>query len=325
MASSFRYRYIAGLAALTGLAACSSAPTSPTSATTPAAASALSTDTSGSSRSLAVDGIASLGEFEVCKRYSGTVGPAVSIAYTVDFNGDGSTEISNSVQLSDGQCAVVHTYQDGGFNGLQVQRVTVTEQVPSGYTPSYTKTTALLSGTTTIGPVAGNSVSGDMQGNNPDNGFLVVFTNTADPIESGTGRFTGGGTQTVVGVAKVSRGLTIHCDRLLSNNLEVTWGGNSFHMTDHLTTVACTDDPNIDQNPPKAPLDTLIGTGIGRYNNVDGYTIAFTLVDGGEPGRHDKAALSIYPTGNPGGAVLNVPLQALTTGNLQAHYDQPHR
>ena len=311
---------------MTGLAACGSSPTSPTLATSPAASSALSTDTAGVVGSMAADGSAELGEFEVCKRYSGTVGPAVTFAYTVDFNGDGSTEISNSVQLGDGQCAVLHSYQEAGSNnGTQVQRVTVTEQVPAGYTPSYTSTVVTLTTSNTTGPFPGNTASGDMKGNNPDNGFLVVFTNTADEIESGTGRFTGGGTQTVVGVAKVSRGLTIHCDRLLSNNLEVNWNGNSFHMTDHLTTVACTDDPNIDQNPPKAPLDTLVGTGAGRYNNVDGYTIEFTLVDGGEPGRRDQAALRIYPTGNPGGAVLNVPLQSLTTGNLQAHYDQPHK
>ena len=34
----------------------------------------------------------------------------------------------------------------------QLQRVTVTEQVPAGYTASYTKSTTTLSGTTTVGP-----------------------------------------------------------------------------------------------------------------------------------------------------------------------------
>lgn len=318
MASSTPYRYLAGLLALTGLAACSSSPTSPTAAT--------GASTAFSSRSLsAVDGVADLAEFEVCKQYSGAAGPAVTINYTVDFNGDGSTEISNSVQLAAGQCAVVHTYQEAGSNnGTQIQRVTVTEQVPSGYTASYTKTTKTTTGSTTVGPVAGNSASGDML-SNPDNGFLVVLTNTAESTPTGRGRFTGGGTQTDIGGARVSRGLTIHCDRLLSNNFEVNWGRNSFHLTDHLTTVACTDDPAINQNPPNAPIDTLIGTGVGRYNNTPGYSIEFTLVDGGEPGRRDKAALLIYPTGNPGAPVLSVPLQALTTGNLQAHYDQPHK
>ena len=136
------------------------------------------------------------------------------------------------------------------------------------------------------------------------------------------GRFTGGGHQVRVGEARVTRGLTIHCDLLLSNNLEVNWGGNQFHMTEHLTTVACTDDPLILEDPPPAPLDTLIGTGTGRYNGEDGYTIEFTLVDYGEPGSDDRMAIKIYKGAS---VVLDIPLQLLSGGNLQAHYDQPHK
>jgi hypothetical protein len=154
------------------------------------------------------------------------------------------------------------------------------------------------------------------------------------------GRFTGGGNQVRVEEArvtgglsdngKVTRGLTIHCDRLLSNNLQVNWNGNSFHMTEHLVTVACTDDPAINQAPPPAPIDTLVGVGAGRYNGVDGYTIEFTLVDQGEPGGKsgsppDQMAIRIFQTSNPGNVVLSLPLQALDGGNLQAHYDQPHK
>lgn len=139
------------------------------------------------------------------------------------------------------------------------------------------------------------------------------------------GRFTGGGNQVRIGQARVTRGLTIHCDLKLSNNLEVNWGGNQFHMTEHLTTVACTDDPAIIQAPPPAPLDTLIGVGTGRYNGTDGYTIEFTLVDYGEPGSNDRMRILIYKTGSPSTIVLNVPLQTLSGGNLQAHYDQPHK
>jgi hypothetical protein len=149
------------------------------------------------------------------------------------------------------------------------------------------------------------------------------------PAEScaplGDGRFTGGGHQVRVGAARVTRGLTIHCDLLLSNNLEVNWGGNQFHMTEHLTTVTCSDDPLIVQAPPPAPLDTLVGVGTGRYNGTDGYTIEFTLVDYGEPGSSDQAALLIYQTSDPTNVVLDVPLQVLSGGNLQAHYDQPHK
>jgi len=80
-------------------------------------------------------------------------------------------------------------------------------------------------------------------------------------------------------------------------------------MTEHLTTVACTDDEAIDQFPPEAPLDTLIGVGTGRYNGADGYTIEFTLVDYGEPGSSDQMAIRIFQTASPGNVVLNVPLQ----------------
>jgi hypothetical protein len=145
----------------------------------------------------------------------------------------------------------------------------------------------------------------------------------------GIGRFTGGGKLIAVGDLKVTYGLTIHCDRLLSNNLEVNWGkgasANTFHMTEHVTTVACTDDPTIIQNPPVAPLDTLIGTGTGRFNNADGFTIQFTLVDYGEPGSNDRMALRIFETAHPANVVLDVPLQGVLGGNLQAHYDQPHK
>jgi hypothetical protein len=144
-------------------------------------------------------------------------------------------------------------------------------------------------------------------------------------VQGAVGRFTGGGHQISVGGVRITRGLTIHCDLLLSNNLEVNWNGNQFHMLEHITTVACTDDPDIIQFPPAAPLDTLIGVGTGRYNGEDGYTIEFTLVDAGEPGSNDQAALLIYETLNPLNVVLEVPLQVLTGGNLQAHYDQPHK
>jgi len=155
-----------------------------------------------------------------------------------------------------------------------------------------------------------------------------VEVNYPEECEQPTlGRFTGGGRQLRLSDGlKITRGLTIHCDLKLSNNLEVNWAvGNKFHMNEHLVTTACTDDPGIIQQPPPAPLDTLIGRGIGKYNNQSGYTIEFTLVDAGEPGGNDQMAIKIYQTSNPANVVLDVPLQLLTNGNLQAHYDQPHK
>jgi hypothetical protein len=152
---------------------------------------------------------------------------------------------------------------------------------------------------------------------------IVIPDDDCGPDE-GLGRFTGGGHQIRVDGVRVTRGLTIHCDLLLSNNLEVNWNGNKFHMTEHLETVSCTDDPDIIQAPPPAPLDTLVGVGTGRHNNVDGFTIEFTLVDAGEPGVDDEMAILIYETANPANVALEVVKQKLTGGNLQAHKDQPH-
>jgi hypothetical protein len=184
------------------------------------------------------------------------------------------------------------------------------------------------------GKVAGDSVlvtatAVGRWGNSVDGGQVASVSVTIPTdgcvFNPAIGRFTGGGSQVRVGEARVTRGLTIHCDLLLSNNLEINWGGNKFHMTEHLTTVACTDDPAIIQAPPPAPLDTLIGVGTGRYNNANGYTVEFTIVDYGEPGSNDRMAIRVYQTSNPANVVLNVPLQTLSGGNLQAHYDQPHK
>jgi hypothetical protein len=201
---------------------------------------------------------------------------------------------------------------------------------------AYVAPTYSFSGTTPIpaGKVAGDTVVVSATavanwGNGFAGGQVRSVTITIPDLDCEpdlvNGRFTGGGHQVRIGDARVTRGLTIHCDLLLSNNLEVNWGGNQFHMTEHLTTVECSDDPAIIQDPPPAPLDTLVGVGTGRYNGTDGYTIEFTLVDYGEPGRNDRAALRIYETADPANVVLHVPLQVLTGGNLQAHFDQPHR
>ena len=166
----------------------------------------------------------------------------------------------------------------------------------------------------------GNGVSGGQY-------FGVTVNIPDEPCEPDltNGRFTGGGHQIRVDGVRVTRGLTIHCDLLLSNNLELNWQGNKFHMTEHLTTVICSDDPEIIQAPPPAPLDTLVGIGEGRYNGVDGYTVEFILVDAGEPGTDDEMGMTVYETAIPANVVLDVPIQKMDGGNLQAHYDQPHK
>ena len=156
--------------------------------------------------------------------------------------------------------------------------------------------------------------------------ITCTFTNTFSP-QTVEGRMTGGGQQVVVNAVDnsnvtVSRGFTIHCDIILSNNLEVNWKGNKWHITKPLTTAQCFDDPNVNEEPPAAGFDTFVGTGTGRLNGVDGSIITFRFIDYGEPGSLDMAEIKIYA---PGGAlVLNVVLTNLTRGNIQAHEDQPH-
>jgi hypothetical protein len=233
------------------------------------------------------------------------------ITYTASVSGNGGVSNPSVNILFDG--AVV----DNGAFVAPSFTFGDTLDAPAGKGAGDTVTVSL----NVIGTWSNGTLPGDAA-----NVATTTVTLPAEGCADGIGRFTGGGTQSIVGLAKVTRGLTIHCDLLLSNNLEINWDGNHFHMLEHLTTVACTDDPAIEQKPPKAPLDTLVGTGTGRYNGVDGYTVEFTLIDGGEPGKGgvDQMAILIYETANPGNIVLNVPLQGMATGNLQAHYDQPH-
>jgi hypothetical protein len=165
------------------------------------------------------------------------------------------------------------------------------------------------------------------------------FTGTGNPASTtvtiptdceeiaANGRFTGGPNAIEIGGAKVTTGLQIHCHpKDPSVNFEINWGGGeNFHLTD-VTTVSCFDSPTVTPQPPKAPVDTIVDTGFGTLNGLAGFTIEFTLVDSGEPDnkRTDQMRILIYTTGNPADVKLNVPLQNISAGNIQAHYDQPH-
>jgi hypothetical protein len=137
------------------------------------------------------------------------------------------------------------------------------------------------------------------------------------------GRMTGGGscltgTSDVPAGVRVTHGFELHCDATDEpNNLQINWGGNRFHLESlDPEQTFCTDDPNIDQKPPVAPLDTYVGLGTGRFNGVPGYTVDFVFTDAGEPGKDDTLAIVI--TG-PDGVVLDVGECPLTFGNHQAH------
>ncbi len=114
------------------------------------------------------DGVADHEFFEVCKVYTEGSGPAV----TVDvFDGTATTQAT----LASGECENVY------ISG-PTRNITVTENVPAGYTASYVKST-IVSGVTTTDPsVPGNSASGNI-GGAPPTGVLVTFTNTLIPDE----------------------------------------------------------------------------------------------------------------------------------------------
>lgn len=169
---------------------------------------------------------------------------------------------------------------------------------------------------------------GDGYGGGQIASVTVTLPGPCGTSSPGVGRFTGGGKSidTASGLT-VTKGFTIHCDLILSNNLEINWPGasgrtNQFHMLVH-TAALCTDDPNIDQRPPAAPVDRIDGTGTGRYNGELGATVDFTLIDAGEPGTLDEIRFVVKDKN--GVTVLTLPLQHIVGGNVQAHYDQPHK
>jgi len=141
----------------------------------------------------------------------------------------------------------------------------------------------------------------------------------------GTGRFTGGGKQVTINLVDgnplvVTKGFEVDCDlHQPSNNLEINWEGNQFHMTD-FTDAVCTLVKK--PNPPTAPVNTIVGKGTGRFDGADGFTVEFTLIDNGEPGTNDEAKFKIYETANPANVILETPLSFITGGNIQAHVDQ---
>ncbi len=116
---------------------------------------------------------------------------------------------------------------------------------------------------------------------------------------------------------RVTHGFELRCARE-PNNLEVNWDGNSFHLT-NLTSVTCKDNPNINEYPPDADFDTIIGTGVGRYNGQDGATVEFKFTDTGEPGTNDFMKIKI----TYGGIVVLDVAGYLDGGNQQAHEATP--
>jgi hypothetical protein len=139
------------------------------------------------------------------------------------------------------------------------------------------------------------------------------------------GRFTGGGVVRLVDDIKITHGFTLHCDELLSNNLEVNHDGEKWHINPKggFDRVSCWDNPAVDPAPPPAPVDNIRAIAMGRWKGESGYKIRIHLEDAGEPGgKGDRAGLVF--TDPEGAVVLRADFDYTETGNIQAHYDQPH-
>ena len=140
------------------------------------------------------------------------------------------------------------------------------------------------------------------------------------------GRFTGGGFQIGLNDLKVTRGFTLHCDELLSNNFEVNYKLNgtahNFH-TDKNPEVAECSKPVL-PNPPNAGVSRIVILNQpGSLDGDDGHLITIVLEDHGEPGTADRAYIAIDGSALTSGSVEFPAL--IGGGNIQAHFDQPHK
>jgi hypothetical protein len=155
-------------------------------------------------------------------------------------------------------------------------------------------------------------------------------TNPGDPVPPCVllnGRFTGGGFQIDANELKVTRGFTLHCDALLSNNFEVNWKdaeGNAHHFhTDKNPEVTECSKPVV-PNPPAADVSRIVILNQpGKLDGVDGASITIVLEDHGEPGTSDRAYIAVNGSALTGGSVAIPAL--IDGGNIQAHFDQPHK
>jgi hypothetical protein len=180
-------------------------------------------------------------------------------------------------------------------------------------------------GSASMGP-SGLSTGGSLATEIDPCAPALAAHNTVDvppPPSCLQGRFTGGGFQIDALGVKVTRGFTLHCDALLSNNFEVNWpAANNFHI-DKNQAARCSliDDPN----PPDAPVNRIDITGTGTLNGEEGHTVTLVLIDNGEKAGAppDQAYIAIDGVAITAGTQANpAPIDG---GNIQAHFDQPHK
>jgi hypothetical protein len=260
----------------------------------------------------------------------GCNGSQIVINFTITSWDVGSTQMSGALGPHDGENGNVEVFFGGATSVASGAFVDPADSF-SGQANA-----PLGTATVTVTATAEDSW-GDGYGGGQTSAPVTVDLSTTScgtTPPPGTGRFTGGGKVVVSnaivpasGSVTVTKGFEVDCDMMPAHeNLELNWEGNHFHM-DRITSAVCTLQGNP-PNPPKAPVNRIDATGTGSYNGTDGYTVVFTLWDQGEPGTNDEAGFVVCQTANPtscsGSAniVLSVPLQLVSTGNIQAHVDQ---
>ena len=88
-------------------------------------------------------------------------------------------------------------------------------------------------------------------------------------------------------------------------------------VSTNVTSATATNTPGVNPGPrPAGGADTLVFTGIGRWNGTPDYRFTAKAIDAGEPGRgRDQFSMTI--TAPDGTEVLNVS-GTITTGNIQS-------
>lgn len=224
-------------------------------------------------------------QFKVCKVYSGTVGPDVTVRVQVDEGNNASQEHDFNVSVGDGECVAV--WSTGGNAGV-TDLVTVTETAVPGYTTSLVKATVEDGITTTGASVASNTTFNTITnpGGTGTDGVVVTFTNTEDVTTGCTytkGWYRNNGSSTVIAVD----GRTIAEAQAIFNATPgkpgtVTFGGNNSLLNLYQQFLAALNNLGGDANEDDGPTavdDAIDAVQLGTGGSGTAITTTLTQTE----------------------------------------------
>lgn len=220
--------------------------------------------------------------------------PAAPVV-TIDFTNEGPYDYPAEPPLP--TCSVV----DPAFAG---------DQPASGATSPTCTTSLQVVANPEGGVVLTYTASGTDRAGNVGHGVRSVDATGFAP--SLDGRMTVGGTHDGPHGAVSANG-TLRCNGS-PNRLTLQWEGGSMTV-DQFEAITCAADPSVAGQRPAAPFDTMRGVGSGVLGDGTRATVAFTFVDAGEPGVHDRVVLLVTQEA----ATVLSSSGTLRGGNLQAH------